>query len=192
MLQVEIPGLELQNRLRLILDRYYRVDGKSFAECSLMDVTKHQVLHQAKLIKKLVLFAFHETPENRNLLIYEVTPDLLIYAQELIFKCQSESIKMSFVSYFDDSRSISCRMDLENVSVGFKDALIEASKAMAATADICDQWDHRQTSTFQIGPDVIEPFFRVSATLRKMFATDINTVILQRLDAMREKYDRWK
>lgn len=182
---------DFEGRLKQVLDRYYRVQGNTFSDADAIQVCKHQVLHLAKLVKKLAVYALGHKSVDREIVVNEVVPDLLIYAQELMFKFKLTSWPESCTKDFDATRPIlSLLMGAQKLS-SVSETLLEVSKATAAIADICDQHDHQKESKFDIESDVVVPFLNAAATLQLEFNLDVDAIYSRRLTFMREKYERW-
>lgn len=181
---------ELEDRLKRVLDRYYRVHGNTFSDTDPIQVCKHQVLHLAKLIKKFALYAIEHKSVDREVVVNEVVPDLLIYAQELMFKFKLLSWPELCINDFNATKPVLSLLNGVQKFSSISETFIEVSKATAAIADICDQHDHQQKSSFHIESDVVVPFLKAVATLQVEFDLDVDTIYSKRLIFMREKYER--
>lgn len=179
-----------RSRLEDVLAKYYRVQGRTFAETDPVNVCKHQVLHLAKLTKKLAICAFEPTPVHEDTVVNEVVPDLLIYAQELSWKFGGESALNSQLVGAGE-RSIHRMLAQRERYTNLAEALVAVCLATAAMADMCDRFDHEQPSEFDAQRDAISPFLRAAATLQAKFNCATDVVYARRLDYMRAKYEGW-
>jgi hypothetical protein len=178
--------------LKTVLDRYYRVSGRAFDDCDAIQICKHQVLHLAKLNRKLLEYWLHQSPPTTAVAATEVTPDLIIYAQELMMKFGHKWWSSSHKAQPETANAIRTLLELESRLADLNEVVISVSKATAALADICDQSDHSQMSSFEIERDVIVPFLCAAATLQQLLGLDLEATYSNRLEDMRRKYERWR
>lgn len=178
--------------LESILEAYYRVNGRSFAQCNQLEVWKHQVPHLAKLTRKLLVYQFAPTNDHRDIVCREVIPDLLIYAQELMLKSDSRLwSETAPPALLDRPGVLISAVPRDDYFDTVPSALVAIGTGMAAIADICDQSDHGKSSEYQIGRDVVRPFLRASASLCSFLDVEIGSLYQRRLEDMRAKYEGW-
>lgn len=181
----------IRDPLVSILGKYYEVDGNTFPEIDKIVAIKHQSFHLSKLIKKLVLCETDNSTDNAQIVINEVAPDLIIYAQELMIKYDVDFPRRSMHS---EAHLLPLKFLIEEFSIpgiSLREILRIASVAAASLGDICDQYDHRQKSVFDIKRDVIRPFLSAAASLTDLFNIDIDKIYARRLEQMIEKYESW-
>ena len=179
----------IRRPLRHVLDRYYEVSGRSFESSSPLQIARHQLLHVIKLLKKLIAHEKHASTKNADVVKYEVAPDLVIYAEELMQKFEIDV--WPTLSEKDDAASLSVYLGAFTSANSMEDVVLQTATAAAALADICDQDDHNQVSVYSVEHDVVRPFVVAAATIVRAHRVDIDMVYSNRLREMVEKYESW-
>ena len=176
--------------LKDILRKYYLVQEKNFFDLDEHNVYKHQVLHMSKLVNKMVRYLSSPTNHDaKDVVINEVAPDLLIYAQEISLKSNVSCWRWEGNTNTEHG-ALPTLLGAANPAE-LEDVLRLVSGANAVLADYCDRKDHKQTALHNLSDDAAKPMTDASAAIYKHFSIDPIASFKDRLDSMVAKYEGW-